>query len=263
MGGGNHKAKTISGIVGGMKLISLNVEGLTHTGTVFPFLTHEDADIICLQEATEEHVTFLEAAGYQVVFEPRCLKEYNGIEFIDGLLLASKVAGDVTRYCYYKPGVPIEREIFDIETERNPTPRHILVGNFEYESREYTVATTHFTWTKNGFVTEAQRSDFIEFKKQTTGLPPHLMCGDFNIPRHFNPLYEALQELYVDEIPETYPSSIDMQFHRKRDDPVESKKLRQYMVDYIFQTGGYHVKNVRLQFGVSDHAAIVAEITKK
>lgn len=43
---------------------------------------------------------------------------------------------------------------------------------------------------------------------------------------------------------------------RKIDQPI----FEEYMVDYIFTQSPYWADNVKLKFGVSDHAAVIAEI---
>jgi endonuclease/exonuclease/phosphatase family metal-dependent hydrolase len=244
-----------------MKLISLNVEGRMHTDKIFPFLSAESADVVCLQEATESYIAYLEQLGYHTSFVPRCIREDDGNEFIDGLLFAAKVQPTIEVYCYYKPDAPIERESFDHATERNPTPRHIIVGNVHIDGMSHTIGTTHFTWTKDGEVAcAAQQEDMGRFIDCVTQLPAHVMCGDFNIPRDYNSLYEKLMSLYIDETPREYTTSLDSQYHRLRTDPLKQELLNRFMVDYVFQTGGYRVQNVRLQFGLSDHAAVVAEV---
>jgi endonuclease/exonuclease/phosphatase family metal-dependent hydrolase len=68
--------------------------------------------------------------------------------------------------------------------------------------------------------------------------------------------------LYQDEIPKHYQSSLDRNLHRlgkvKLDQPIFDK----FMVDYIFAKPEYEVTGERLEFGVSDHAAVVAHIVK-
>ncbi len=244
-----------------MKLINLNVEGLIHSEKIFPFLLTESADVVCLQEAAAIHVKFLQENGYSVVFEERCIREQNGVEFIDGLLFATKKPASVSMFCYHKPGLPVETENFNYETERNPTPRHILVGSVSIDGVEFVIGTTHFTWTRDGDVAcAAQQEDMQKFLEYAKDLPDHIMCGDFNIPRHYNSMYQELLDVYTDEIPESHKTSLDASFHRLNQDEVKREKLDRYMVDYVFQTKGYLIHNIRLEFGLSDHAAIVAEV---
>jgi endonuclease/exonuclease/phosphatase family metal-dependent hydrolase len=244
-----------------MKLVSLNVERYVHTDKVFPFLLAESADVICLQEAIPEYQTYLESLGYTTHFEPRCIHDHDSHAYIDGLLFASKIPAEIVVHGYFKPGAIIEREVFDHETERNPTPRHVIVGTIYQNQVPYTFATTHFTWTKDGDVgCDAQAEDMKHFMSFVQTLPPHVMCGDFNIPRGYNQHYTTLREFYQDEIPLSYTTSLDAAHHRLQRDPLQSEKVNRYLVDYIFQTGGYEVSSVELRFGVSDHAALVAEV---
>ena len=100
----------------------------------------------------------------------------------------------------------------------------------------------------------------VTFLKIVAELPAHIMCGDFNIPRLTNRLYADLLTCYRDEIPAGLATSLDPEFHKLKNIPEQSHKLREYMVDYIFSQPGYSVSNVRQIFGVSDHAATVCEV---
>ncbi len=64
---------------------------------------------------------------------------------------------------------------------------------------------------------------------------------------------------YKDNIPSHYKTSIDAALHRAGKERPEG--LADKMVDGLFTTPGYTAVDVRLQFGVSDHAAIVATIS--
>ena len=93
--------------------------------------------------------------------------------------------------------------------------------------------------------------------------PKIVFCGDFNIPRGVNNLYKELKKRYKDAIPHSCVSSLDMNLHAMGKNPVESRKMRKFMVDYIFLSKEYHAKNVCLKDGVSDHKAVVGLVDKK
>jgi endonuclease/exonuclease/phosphatase family metal-dependent hydrolase len=244
-----------------MKLISLNVEGKTHLDKTLPFLEREKAEVVCLLEATNDYVSFLESHGYTVSFVPRCIKEYKGVNFVDGILLASVHPIAFSTHFYYKPQEEIVEEKLDEKLQRNNTPRAIIVGTITFEGKTYTICTTHFTWSPDGDIAcLAQKVDMEEFLKIVQTLPPHIMCGDFNIPRNYNSLYPLLREVYIDNIPEFYTTSLDPLLHRMKDYPEKKHLLEKYMVDYLFSQSPYQLENVHLQFGISDHAAVIATI---
>lgn len=242
-----------------MKLLTLNVEGPTYLEKVLPFLEIEAPDVVCLQEATVEYEAFLRAAGYRVAIEPRCIREHNGVAFIDGVLLASRLPMTVDIYCYHDTGAGIEREFFDEVTGQFNSRRHIVMGTITDGAQEYRIGTTHFTWTRDGDAPcQAQQMSMQNFMEIVNGFPPHIMCGDFNIPRGYNHLYEVLTTVYTDVVPTTATSSLDPLHHRLKNMPGKEQLLDRYMVDYIFSQTPYQVTDVRQVFGVSDHAATVA-----
>ena len=127
----------------------------------------------------------------------------------------------------------------------------------------YAIATTHFTWAPNGNIsTDAQHMDMDAFLFHMEKYKPHVMCGDFNIPRGHNDLYDKLLIAYKDAVPELYATSLDAEFHRLRLDQDRKVLLERYMVDYILTQEPYRAEDVRLQFGVSDHAAVIATILR-
>jgi endonuclease/exonuclease/phosphatase family metal-dependent hydrolase len=221
------------------------------------------ADVVCLQEATEVYATHLQNLGYTAFFLPRCIKSRDGIDFVDGILMASLHPITFTQHYYYNPHERIEHEVFDEHAQRNTTPRAILKGTITYKNTEYILCTTHFTWTKEGNKPcKAQQDDMAVFTELVQALGAHVMCGDFNIPRHHNFLYGPLSKLYTDTVPESYQSSLDPAIHRCGLDPSKQNLFTDYMVDYVFTQPPYSAINVHLEFGLSDHAAILADVHK-
>lgn len=244
-----------------MKLLTLNVEGPTYLEKVLPFLLAESPDVVCLQEATVEYEAFFRAQGYRVVMEPRCIREHKGVAFIDGVMLASRLPMTAEIFCYHDTGTGIEREYFDDAIGQFNSRRHIVLGTITDGAREYRIGTTHFTWTKDGDVPcQAQQMNMQNFMEIVSTLPAHIMCGDFNIPRGYNALYEVLATVYQDNIPATCTTSLDVLHHRLKDMPEKVGLLDRYMVDYVFSQAPYIVTEVRQVFGVSDHAATVGVV---
>ncbi len=252
---------TLSVILTAMKLITLNVEGPTYVDKVLPFLLTESPDVVCLQEATVEYEAFFIAQGYRVVMEPRCIREHNGVSFIDGVMLASRLPMTAEVFCYHDTGTGIEREYFDEVTGQFNSRRHIVMGTITDGTREYRIGTTHFTWTKDGDTPcQTQQMSMQNFVEIVSAFTPHIMCGDFNIPRGYNSLYDVLATIYQDNIPPVCTTSLDREHHRLKDVPEKVNLLDRYMVDYIFSQPPYQVTEVRQVFGVSDHAATVATV---
>ena len=245
-----------------MNLISLNVEGARHWQTVTSFLRREHAHVIALQEAHPDYVHFLETLGYQTYFSPSSLMEQNGIEFAQGLLLASLYDFEPRTLYYHKPTDTLQPEVVDPKTGRSSIWRQLLVAQFTTNGGIFVIATTHFTWSPDGHPNDIQRTDLGQMLQTTKTLPPHLLCGDFNIPRLHNELYLQLANVYTDNIPPQYRSSLDRTLHRAGNDPERAIVFDEYMVDYLFSQPAYNVTDVRLEFGVSDHAAVIGEVAQ-
>lgn len=246
-----------------MKVISLNMEGKKHYDTVSDFLATEKADVVCLQEAPEEFRANLKDQGYQSTFELMFLRPQTDDEpYREGLIMATKQPFFSWNVYYNKPNSMLQT--FDSNDKHNTSWQSVLYNEVMFEDSIYLIGTTHFTWTPKG---ETPNEDQLEDIKTLLDIakeqPPHMLCGDFNIPRHINHLYDDLIKMYEDEIPVTYQSSLDKNLHRKGDDPSKEKMFTDFMVDYFFTTKPpYDMADVRMEFGVSDHAAIVGTLLK-
>lgn len=126
----------------------------------------------------------------------------------------------------------------------------------------FKIATTHFTWTPQGEApSEEQVLSMKAFLEKMQNMEPHIICGDFNIPRTENVLYGELTKHYTDAVPATYASSLDPSLHTLGNTPEKRHLFESFMVDYVFTQPPYTASDVRLEFGLSDHAAVVATIT--
>jgi len=238
-----------------MKLISLNVEGTKHVLQVTKFLESQKADVVCLQEVTESMLEILKKLGYHTHFLPYCIHNNE----LEGIVITSKLPSQFSSHYYYFPEWGITER--DIQNLRETYAQGIVTARIETGTGIYTIATTHFTWNKEGEVaSENQRTDMSALLSFTKQLPPHILCGDFNIPRNHNPLYEQLLSGYVDAIPRQYTSSLDKNIHRCGSDNSKAHLFDSFMVDYIFTMKPYTATDVHLVFGVSDHAAVTATI---
>ncbi len=244
-----------------MKLISLNVEGNEHKELVYEFIEREKPDCVCLQEAPEDFQQELRRLGFSTYFAPMTIKTQKNQSFTEGLITASRDNATHEVEYYHRSA----KDIVPYDpTDRLGTLLHpIILSTIHREDGDYVLANTHLMVTKDGLATDFQSKGLEAMLSFLKTKPSHILCGDFNMPRGFNTLYEKMTTLYTDTIPMEYKSSLDRSLHRhgKRTDLTEPI-FESYMVDYIFTQEPYQAHDVRLQFGVSDHAAVVANVTK-
>lgn len=247
-----------------VKLITLNVEGHAHLDRVLPFLEREQADVVCLQEVFWQDVSLFEAVagplvGYvslATVNEPNPhMPELLG-EL--GLALLSRLpVVDQGSQLYVKHGDTVPTFFF--EHNANALDRALLWATVKHSPVEgqagelFTIATTHFTWSPQGQPTSEQHRDLDELLKLTAQFPDLVFCGDFNAPRG-GEVYKRLSTHFQDGIPTEILTTLDPQLHQAGPLP--------YVVDYVWHTPQYALGEVRTVSGVSDHQAVVAEISK-
>lgn len=238
-----------------MKLLSLNVEGMRFYKNGLRLCDTEQPDTVCLMEAPEACVEALQERGYQVTFAPMTRKIFASAEYTEGLLLATSTPHSaITHYYHSLPAIAP----YVHERRRETIAHPVIIAT----TPEGTVATTHFTWNPHGEIAdEHQITDLEKLLFFLDTQPPHVLCGDFNIPRFQNHLYEDLTKRYTDTVPREYASSLDRTHHRVGDDPTKQHLFASFMVDYLFTQPPYQATSVRLEFGVSDHAAVLGEIT--
>lgn len=249
------------------KLLTLNVEGDKHLDLVRAFIEREDPDIICLQELFEGNMRTILASEYHVEFLQMCIhKRADGVEDAWGMAVASKTPLlNVVREYYFQPTAQfVLFDLTNIETKRKTLWQGFIGATIEDESGPLRIFTTHFTWTPHGYIAhEYQAADLKTMLTRLSLEEPHIICGDFNIPRKQNALYPILHAHYTDNVPEEYTTSMHMPLHRVKDHPVEGAALATYMVDYIFSSpDAYTVKAVRMECGMSDHCALISHIEK-
>ncbi|MFT5850036.1 MAG: exonuclease III [Patiriisocius sp.] len=242
-----------------MKLLSLNVEGSKHLERTSVLFKEQMADVVCLQECNEETISVLKSLGYATHFLPMTLRsgEKNTEE---GVVLASLHPVTFSTHYYHTPNQTLS--VFAKEDSRNTNRQGLIVGTVSVNEVAHTIATTHFTWTEDGSTPNQSQVDDIEALLQyTQTLGSHVICGDFNIPRSHSSLYKEITDAYTDQVPQHHKSSMDAQLHRLGSTPGKEIIFTNYMVDYILTKGPYGAQNVELIFGVSDHAAVIGNIT--
>jgi endonuclease/exonuclease/phosphatase family metal-dependent hydrolase len=244
-----------------MKLVSLNIEGSKHLEAVAAFLQKQDADVICLQETQPDLQDFLASHGYTYATLPLTLRtDDRDLDEPEGLLLATKHPVTFDSFYYHKPAQHLRP--FVKAQWRDTCAHGALFGDITFEGQIFCIGTTHFTWSPDGKESAEQESDMEAFLEKTNTMKPHIICGDFNIPRMHNSLYQTLCASYADNVPAHYTSSLDRTIHRLGNDPSRSIIFDEYMVDYVFTQSPYTARDVELVFGISDHAAVVATITQ-
>ena len=237
-------------------LVSLNVERRRHLDTVEEFLKARMPDIVCFQELAEEDVGhFTKLLGASSLYAPMTKEtERDGDVVTHGLALLSRLPinhSSITYYVGKKETLPTSRE--ENSGTYNNANRPLIVANVGTGSRECTIATTHFTWSPDGKVTDEQKKDMQRLLELLASETELVLSGDFNAPRG-GEMFAALASRYKDNIPEEYTTSLDQALHRAA--PIEK------MVDGLFTTSHYKVDNVELVSGVSDHQAISASISR-
>ena len=243
-----------------MKLVSLNVEGERHWGDVIPLLEREDPDIICLQEVFELSLENIHALGYSSIFSPTTVMERGGVFSEFGIAICTK--NSIHDHKVFPYDSNTDRVTYYNDSQKSETVlSNILIISVKHGQEGYLIGTTHFTWAPDGaHPSPEQEQDMALFLKTVSKFPPHVMCGDFNIPRGVNPLYDKLMQVYTDEIPQHYTSSLDPDKHHLGNNPDLAVLFDEYMVDYILSQPPYRATNVRLEFGISDHAAVIGTI---
>ncbi len=252
-----------------LKLISINVETDRHFDRLIPFLKKEDPDVICMQELMEHSIPGIESdLGMKSVSTAKSRRGEGedlgtvtlsvGIEKIGVFAKVPLVASEVSYY------VPPQSELptFDFtsnETKYKTELHPVLSCLFQKNSQHFQVITTHFTWTPNGQPDEHQRADIKELIKILDGSGEFIFCGDLNAPRG-GEIFNELSSRYKDNIPPEYITSLDPEFHRASKQG-KLHEIQDKMVDGLFTTPGYVASNVRLVSGLSDHMAIVSEIS--
>lgn len=245
-----------------LKLISINIETNKHYGRILPFFQNENPDVICLQEAPETFAVELQKLGFETFFTPMCLaKDSTSDGLITmGLMFASKHPFESKAIYYHKPTDEIV--LFDRSDFHNTVSAAYIFSSFNTPEGIYNIVTTHPLKTKDGTEDEFQTGIIKVLLEKLADEESHIICGDFNIPRGYNSNYNLITDNYRDCIPDTYKSSLDKELHVKGHTEPNGPITEVYMVDYVFTQPPYQVENVRLEFGLSDHAGIVAEINK-
>ena len=232
-----------------LKLISLNIEGRNHLDLVIPFLQTAAPDVVCLMELYEMDLErFRSALGAEIFFVPMNTREHG----VFGVGILSKFPLTQTEAARY--GGAHELQEFDnrnAEAAHATTRFSLISAEVEKEGELFRICTTHFPVTKEAQATDFQREDMRALLALLKEKEEFVVCGDFNAPRG-DEIFGMLTQHYRDNVPARYTSSIDGRLHRAGPLP--------YMVDGFFTTPRY-TASVEMVCGVSDHCALVGEVS--
>ena len=240
-----------------LSLVSVNVEHYRHLDRVIPFLKAEAPDVTCVHELDERDVpAFEEACGPCVLYMREGTRDLGRGLSTFGAGMFARVPTKDARALYYYGSAETIRE----DDGHSDWGTHVLgVLDAAKDGETYRIATTHFTWSERGAFDANQQRDLGALLPLLDSLGDVVFTGDLNAPRG-REVFGTLAERYQDNIPQEHATSIDIDLHRAG--KTHREQLSDKMVDGLFTTPRYLAKDVRLQFGVSDHAAVVATIEK-
>lgn len=235
-----------------IKILNLNIEGDKHLSQVIKLVEREKPDIICLQEVFEEDFHMLHRQfDMQGIFMPTVRIDSAGRPGFGktgpfGVALFSRLTGEFGGDHYFRRrGSELPR----YKGKPNAGNRCLV---WQKTGNGLTIATTHFTWSKNGQTTEKQR---IELKALigllVNKIKPDILCGDFNAPRG-QEIWSAISGKLTDNIPSQAKTTLDPVLHYSHGAML--------VVDGFFTkpNSKFTVKSLRLIDGISDHLAVSA-----
>jgi len=244
-----------------VKLISLNIEKSKHLDIVVPFLETQMPDVFCVQEIYESSVAIISAAlgGAEHIFIPMTGRPRENPPEIQGVGIFSRLPIRKREVKYYVgTSNPVPDSMQNDPTTYNLNNRMVIICDIEKYGKIFRIATTHFTWTPDGNPSEAQRTDMRTLLDILHEVGEFVLAGDFNAPRG-GEIFAKLTSRYKDNVPARYETSLDISLHRAG--KTRPQELADKMVDGILSTPAYRVSNVEMISGVSDHCALVAEIS--
>ena len=258
-----------------IKLISINIEGDLHVDTVEAFLKKEKPDVVAFQEIFESDFNRLtHSLGMHGLFVPMCLafpfqgnyrgpivKNTNKSRAPIGVAFLS-VTPIERNYSKHYLGTPehIPDFVRSVDLEKIPhSPNALVLGvEIKKENNVFRFFTTHMPVTKDGETAPFQLKSVDDILSFLSDFDEFAFCGDLNAPRG-KEAFSRFTAHYKDNIPSEYKTSLDQVIHRRFVNNPEN--LGRFMVDGLFTTPRYEAHDVRLQDGVSDHMAIVANIS--
>lgn len=249
-----------------LSLISLNIERAKHLDLVIPFLREAKPDIVCLQEVREPDIPrFQDALGAEAYFTPMAHHPSDGEPAVIGICIFSRIPfiskstdfyhGDPARL----PNATEKPEQITDDAVAASINCAVSFVEVEKNSALFKVGTTHFLWSREGKLSVHQNEAMTNLLAILQKRGEFVLTGDFNAPRG-GEIFSMLASNYKDNIPLTYKTSIDASLHRAG--KTHAEELADKMVDGLFSTPAFSVSDVNLVPGVSDHMAVIANITR-
>lgn len=247
-----------------LKIATVNSEHGRHLPDLFAFVEREKPDVLCLQEVFEKDVVNVQSqTGMQGYFSPVADIQEVGTFPVDPFGIWGEIILWNTEKVTRKPvrGQLVREEYYVGSRDTIPlftgplTPNRVMqVMQFDKAGETFVVGNTHFTWSAQGLASPMQFADFKRLAHFLDLYPELLLCGDFNAPRG-GEIFALFTQRFADNIPPDVVTTIDSSRHY-------SGKQIDLVVDNIFSTSHYKVDSVRVIAGVSDHYAVVGEVSR-
>jgi len=259
--------------VAAIKIASLNVGRLFHNNPKgsLGLLMSSEWDVICLQDVPSYVIEKPEFGRRWPVqhFAPMTKHLMGGARVPVGIgIFSTHPFQSTSAHAYVGNVLPVlDLDGVTVSSAGNAAP-HDLTLVRATESRlaifaevavgevVFKIGTTHGVWVPGGKVDDHQRKSMARLHEIMQDQGGMVMMGDFNATRG-GEIYDLIARGFIDCIPYTFKNSVDWVNRGKEGGP-------DLLVDHVFtdRFATYGVENVRLQFGVSDHAAIFATIRK-
>ncbi len=238
-----------------LKLVSVNIEIDRHLDAVESLFEKEMPDVAFVLELPVSKIQRIGKAlnAPYHLYAPMTI--WQDPHEVIGSCIFSKYPFLAESIEYYRGSAEhiVDLDYTSVEASNRTKSLALISAEVEKDGARYSLATTHFTWTPDGKADHFQREDLQKMLALPALQKEVVLAGDFNAPRGAE-IFSALSSYFTDNIPDEYTTSIDGNLHRRGQ--------LNMMVDGLFTTTGYLASNVRLEFGVSDHAGVVADISK-
>lgn len=243
-----------------LRLISHNVDHDKHFPAITAMCEKVSPDAFCALEIYEKDLerfeVFFNSKGH---FVPACYMSVPDPEkkmthcYLRGAAFFSKYPIISFTYTYYFRDehslvVKVPGDAIDIAMA-------LCEAVVEKDGVPYKICFTHFSKSplEGGDADDTQRANLQKLFSILDTKGEFVLCGDFNAPRG-KEIFSTISERYTDNIPTTCTRSLDPDLHRRPD--------LELMVDGLFTTPAFHASDVHFETGVSDHYAIVANISR-
>lgn len=237
-----------------LKLVTINIEGNRHLARWPRIVPEEQPDVVCMQEVFEKDLPYIEEKLQMKgsFFPMMNIAQENKYGISPAGLWGVGLFTNLTHS-------PIQGEYYSgtnkvkIFVLPNDASRVLVSSTVEKDGEQFTVATTHFTWSGKGETTAEQLADFSQLKQIVEKKNEVILCGDFNAPRG-RELFSKFTEILHDNLPADVTTTLDETLHY-------AGKL-DLVVDTIFTSPQYRAEKVHTIAGVSDHMAVAGEISR-